>query len=228
MNNSYDNVWIVIPAFNEHQVIGKTVSEVRTVFRNVVVVDDASKDATAQQALEHGATVVTHPVNLGQGAALQTGLAFALKNSAALIVTFDADGQHDIADVLPMLARIREKNLDVVLGSRFKGKTLNMPLGRRLLLKAAVFFTRMSTGLRLTDSHNGLRVLTAAAAHRIHLRQNRMAHASEILDQIASFKMKYEEMGNTVRYTDYSMAKGQKASNAINILIDLWIGRMGK
>jgi len=221
-------VWIIIPAYNECKVICQIVQQVRTFFKNVVVINDGSSDETAQRAAEGGAIVLSHPINLGQGAALQTGITFALRNDAKFIVTFDADGQHQIEDVPGMLAVMRRDGLDVVLGSRFMGSAINIAFSRRMLLYGAVLFTRLTTGLSLTDAHNGLRVLSRKAAAAIDLHQNRMAHASEILEQIARNQMKYAEVGNTVRYTDYSMAKGQRASNAINIIVDIVVGRLDK
>ncbi len=222
------DVWILIPAFNESQVIGTVVRDVRAAFEHVVVIDDGSADDTREQAAAAGATVLSHPVNLGQGAALQTGITFALRQGAPYIVTFDADGQHDIADVLPMLELMRRQGLDVVLGSRFLGKVVGMPPGRRALLRCAVLFTRLTTGLRLTDAHNGLRLLSRHAAGVVSLRHNRMAHASEILAQIARHRLTYREIGNTVRYSDYSRTKGQRSSNAINIVVDLLAARLDR
>lgn len=223
-----NEVWVVVPAYNECQVIGKIVREVRCLFPYVVVINDGSSDETAETAAAEGAIVLNHPVNLGQGAALQTGITYALRNGANYLVTFDADGQHEITDVWAMLDLMRRDNLDVVLGSRFMGNAINISVGRKILLQAAVLFTKLTTGLSLTDAHNGLRLFSRKAAQAIHLSQNRMAHASEVLEQIARCRMKYAEIGNTVRYTDYSRAKGQRASNAINIVIDLLVGRLDK
>jgi len=218
--------WIVIPAYNEGSMIRTVVQSVLQTFPHVVVVDDGSTDDTAQQAAAAGATVLQHLINLGQGAALQTGLRYALQHGADYLVTFDADGQHRCEDVEKMLAVLCEQQLDVVLGSRFLGEAPGMSWSRWLLLRLAVVFTRLTTGLSLTDVHNGLRVFSRDAARRLRLRQNRMAHGSEILEQIARYQMKYAEVGNTIEYTDYSRLKGQKTSNAIRILIDLFIGKL--
>jgi glycosyltransferase involved in cell wall biosynthesis len=218
-----EKVWVIIPAFNEETVLGGVVQDVLSCFKNVIVIDDFSTDNTGVVANNFGANVIRHPINLGQGAALQTGFDFALKSGADYIVTLDADGQHNPQEALNMLLFLIESKCDVVLGSRFIGHVLDMPTSRRLLLKAALLFTRLTTGLILTDTHNGLRVFRSEALRKIRLHQNRMAHASEILDQIARANLKYQEFGNTVKYTEYSLAKGQKASNAFNILADLFI-----
>jgi glycosyltransferase involved in cell wall biosynthesis len=228
MINHNRSVWLVVPAFNEAKVIGKVVETLVTLFPNVVVVDDGSVDSTAEEAATHGALVVQHPINLGQGAALQTGIDFCLKHHPNFIVTFDADGQHNLGDVLNMLDVAIKENCDVVLGSRFLGQTISMPATRRVLLRVAIWFTRATTGLALTDTHNGLRVFTAAAAEKINISHNGMAHASEILEQIARLRLRYVEAPMTVTYTPYSLQKGQRASNAVSILIDLVFDRLKK
>ncbi len=220
--------WFVIAAYNEESVIRSVVTEVRSTYTNVIVVDDGSTDDTGREAIGAGAILVAHSVNLGQGAALQTGITFALRRQAEYIVTFDADGQHRVKDVDAMLDALHAENCDVVLGSRFYGTTENLPRLRWLTLKAAIFFTRLSTGLQLTDTHNGLRVIRAEAAKRIRLHQNGMAHASELLEQIAELNLSYTEVPVTIRYTEYSLKKGQKLSNSLNILMDLLIERFTK
>ncbi len=220
--------WFVIAAYNEESVIRSVVTEVRSRYANVIVVDDGSTDGTGSEAIDAGAILVAHAVNLGQGAALQTGIIFALRRHAKYIVTFDADGQHSVKDVDSMLDVLNTVNCDVVLGSRFYGTTENLPRLRWFTLKAAILFTRLSTGLRLTDTHNGLRVMQAEAAKRIQLHQNGMAHASEFLEQIAELNLSYTEVAVTIRYTEYSLKKGQKFSNSLNILMDLLIERFTK
>jgi glycosyltransferase involved in cell wall biosynthesis len=222
------DTWVVIPAYNESAKIGEVVAGVLRVFAQVVVVDDGSSDDTAAQARAAGAHVVVHPINLGQGAALQTGIEFALMRGAGWLVTLDADGQHDPNDARSMLAFAREHDLDICLGSRFLGRAEGMTQGRRLLLKAALAFQTVTSGLRLTDAHNGLRVINARAARRIRLRQNRMAHASEIVSIIRREKLRFKEFPVTIRYTEYSKAKGQSALGALNILVDLLLSRLGK
>lgn len=223
-----DPLWIVIPAFNEGQVIGEVVRGLRKAWPNVVVIDDCSADATGAAALAAGAVVVRHPVNLGQGAALQTGLRYALAQGAAAIVTFDADGQHRVEDIQILLDTQRQSGADVVVGSRFLGSAEGMPALRRLVLRLAVIFTRITSGVALTDAHNGLRLLMRSAAERIRIEQNRMAHASEIVDQFHSLRLKVAEAPVTIRYTEYSLQKGQRLDNALNIVIELFVARLLK
>jgi polyprenyl-phospho-N-acetylgalactosaminyl synthase len=220
------NVWIVIPAFNEEMVIGKVVEGVIRRYRNVVVIDDASADLTSVRAKAAGAHVVRHPINLGQGAALQTGFDFAVNAGASHVVTFDADGQHDIEDVPGMIEALADSRADVALGSRFLGEAIGMSRSRHFLLWAATVFTRLTTGLRLSDCHNGLRALTSQAARKLTLRQNRMAHASEILTEIRTQNLRFVEVPVTIRYTDYSKQKGQRFGDAFVIVRDLLAARL--
>lgn len=210
----------VVAAFNEAAKLGEVLDGLRGAVDFLVVVDDGSRDDTHAVAVAHGAHALRHPINLGQGAALATGIHHALAEGAAAIVTFDADGQHDPADIPALLAALGA-GADVALGSRFLGTTEGLPPRRRLVLRAAVLFTRATTGLALTDAHNGLRALSRRAAATIRIRQNRMAHASEILEEIARHRLRFAEVPVRVRYTDYSLAKGQRLSGGFEILLDL-------
>jgi glycosyltransferase involved in cell wall biosynthesis len=216
---------VVIAAHGEGAVIGDVVRSARALGVRVVVVDDGSADDTSDRALEAGATVLRHVANRGQGAALQTGIAFALREGAGYVVTFDADGQHRSADIVAALEPLLAGRAEVALGSRFLGATADLPPLRRLVLRLAVRFTRLSSGLRVTDTHNGLRAFTRRAAQRVRIRLDRMAHASEILDQVRESGLAWTEVPVHVRYTAYSRAKGQRTSAALRILVDYVIGR---
>lgn len=220
-----DATVIIIPSYNEERAIGEVVSELRTSWPHVVVIDDGSSDATAAVARANGATVLRHVVNRGQGAALQTGIAYALERGARIIVTFDSDGQHRAEDVALLVKPIEEGRADAVLGSRFLGSTESMPRRRGLLLRAAVLFTRLTSGARVTDTHNGLRAFSAAGARRIEIRLDRMAHASELVDQIVTRGLRFVEVPVHVRYSDYSKRKGQSSMNAFRVLFDYLWGR---
>ncbi|AHB08134.2 hypothetical protein U875_24565 [Pandoraea pnomenusa 3kgm] len=222
------DIWIVIAAFNEGTMIGEVVRSVKVRGYPVVVVDDGSHDSTAEVALHAGAHVVVHPINLGQGAALQTGIKYAVHNDAHVVVTFDADGQHAADEIERMTDALATHNVDFALGSRFIGQAVGIPKLRVLTLKAAALFTWITTGVRLTDAHNGFRAITRDAATRLEIYQNRMAHASEIVSQIAKHKMRVVEVPVTITYTDYSLRKGQKLSNSVRILIDLFLGRISR
>ncbi len=226
--NNQDKLWVIIPAFNEGQVIKGVVDGVRALYPNVVVVDDCSSDDTSAIACSAGAIVLRHSINLGQGAALQTGISYALARCAEIIVTFDADGQHRVEDIAVLLAKQAETGADVVMGSRFLGKAENIPRLRKWMLKLAVIFSRLTSGVHLTDAHNGLRLLTRHAAQCIRIRQNRMAHASEIINQISENNLFIVEVPVTIVYSDYSLHKGQSLGNALNILAELFVARLNK
>jgi polyprenyl-phospho-N-acetylgalactosaminyl synthase len=213
---------VIVPAFNEAQAIARVLADLRDIGHQIVVVDDGSTDATADLAMQADATVVRHPINLGQGAALQTGITFALREGADFVVTFDADGQHRADEIATLLDALVVRGADFALGSRFLGRATNMPMSRRVLLRAAIWFTRVTTGLAITDAHNGLRAMTRRGAQTISLRQNRMAHASEILDQIAASGLNYVEVPITIEYSAYSLRKGQRSREALDILFDLY------
>lgn len=223
--------FIVIAAYNEARAIEPVVRELLSAgFPNVVVVDDGSRDATATQACAAGATVLTHLLNRGQGAALQTGITYALTNGAQYVATFDADGQHDVNDLPAMLTPIVRGEVEICLGSRFldtgTGTRAQMPALRRVVLLGAVLFTRLTSRVKLSDAHNGLRALSRRAAQTIDLRLDRMAHASEIVDQIRSCGLPFREVPVHIRYTDYSLAKGQKSSAALRVAFDYLVGRV--
>lgn len=215
--------WLVVPVYNEATVVAQVIRDAAKTFPNIVCVDDGSSDSSAREAEKGGAVVVRHPINLGQGAALQTGIEFALAQERAdFFVTFDSDGQHRVEDALAMVERLDVEPLDVIIGSRFLDGRTQLSTLKRIVLKLAVAFERMSTGMRLTDAHNGLRAFNRHAASSIHIEQNRMAHASEILAQVAGQGLRYAEHPVHVVYTEYSKAKGQSVWNSVNILNDLF------
>lgn len=217
-----EDVAILVPAYNESSVIGDVVGGLLEHVGHVVCVDDGSDDASAASARAAGATVLRHAVNLGQGAALQTAITHALTlPDVRYLVTFDADGQHQLEDALAMVDLARSEDLAIVFGSRFLDERTQAGFLKKVVLKTAVWVTNQSTGMRLTDAHNGLRVIRRDAAARVHLEQNRMAHASEIVLQLGRTGLPWREYPVHLLYTDYSRAKGQSLLNAVNILFEL-------
>ncbi|WP_017793218.1 glycosyltransferase family 2 protein [Leucobacter salsicius] len=217
------SAWVVIPLFNEATVIATVIRDLLPVFPNVVCIDDGSRDGSGEIARAAGAHVVTHPINLGQGAALQTGFEYALERGASYVVTFDADGQHRVIDAAAMLDRARDEDLAIVFGSRFLDDRTNPGILKKIVLKTAVAVTNVTTRTKLTDAHNGLRVIRADALRMFKLRQDRMAHGTEIVVKLGRTGLPYAEHPVEVIYTDYSKAKGQSLLNSVNILVDLII-----
>lgn len=216
------HTWVVVPLYNEATVIAGVIAGLLPRFPNVVCIDDGSTDGSLDVARRAGAHIVEHPINLGQGAALQTGIDYALSQPGCeYIVTFDADGQHRVDDAVSMVAAARESGAAIVFGSRFLDDRTNPGWMKRVILKTAVWVTNMTTSVKLTDAHNGLRVIRADAASRLQLKQDRMAHATEIVLQLGDTGLPWIEHPVELLYTDYSKSKGQSVLNSVNILVDL-------
>jgi len=222
-----NSIFVVIPAYNESRAIRSTVEPLIAHGYTVVVVDDHSIDQTCAVLQKLPVYYLRHPINLGQGAALQTGMDFALQQEAEFIIHFDADGQHQAEDISMLMEPLQCGQADVVIGSRFLRweDRQEVPTFRQLFLRVAVLVNWLITGVRLTDAHNGFRALTRSAAQKIYLRENRFAHASEILVQIRHAKLRYVERPTKIVYTNYSKAKGQSLWNAFNIMVDLLLSR---
>ena len=224
-----DNVAIIIPAYNEGTAIADTIDGIPGDFPRVIVIDDGSTDDTAKCVLKTRATLVQHPINLGQGAALQTGIDYALLDpDIQYFVTYDADGQHRIEDVRSMLDYLESHSVDIVLGSRFLGKAINMPNLKRIILKLAVWFSNITSGVKLTDTHNGLRAFNRSTASQLNLQLPDFSHASEIIERIGEKGMRYAEIPVTIIYSEYSRSKGQSMINAINIGFDALLRKVIK
>lgn len=223
-----DGVWIVIAAYNEGAAIAEVVRPLVEAGYGVVVVDDGSSDETRARARAAGAATLRHAVNRGQGAALQSGLRYALGRGAQVLVTFDADGQHSAQDIPRLVRPITGQTADIVLGSRFIEHSAAVPRARRILLRLAVAFTGVMSGVRLSDAHNGLRAMSRRAARQVDLQLDRMAHASEIIDQLVRTGLPLVEVSVTVRYTAYSLEKGQRASNAARIVWDYLLNKLSR
>jgi len=219
-------VHVVVAAFNEEATIGSVVADLRGAgFSRVVVVDDGSADRTRERAQAAGAVTLRHVINRGQGAALQTGIAYALAAGADCIVTFDADGQHSAADVAYLVEPIASGRAAIALGSRFAGLAIGMPPSRRWLLQLGRCFTFASSGVWLGDAHNGLRAFSREAARQLDIRMDRMAHASELVDQIRRSGLAWVEVPVRIRYTSYSRTKGQGSWGALRIAVDYLLGK---
>ncbi|MCK8643514.1 glycosyltransferase family 2 protein [Mycobacterium colombiense] len=215
-------VWVVIPAFNEAAVIGEVVADVRSVFDHVVCVDDGSTDGTGEIALRAGAHLVRHPINLGQGAAIQTGVEYARKQPGAQIfATFDADGQHRVKDLATMVDRLRAGDVDIVIGTRFgTAQSARPPFVKRVVLQTAARLSRRGRRLGLTDTNNGLRVFNKKVADALDITMSGMSHANEFIMLIDENNWRVAEEPIEVLYTAYSRSKGQPLLNGVNIIFD--------
>lgn len=224
----YPDVWIVVPAFNEAGVIGDVVADIRSVFDHVVCVDDGSSDGTGEIALRAGAHLVRHPVNLGQGAAIQTGVEYARRQlGAQVFATFDGDGQHQVKDVVTMVERLAAEDVDVVIGTRFGRGVTRPPLIKRMVLRTAAWLSPRGRRLGLTDTNNGLRVFNKRVADGLNITMSGMSHATEFVMLIDEHGWRVAEEPVEVLYTEYSKSKGQPLLNGVNIIFDGFLrGRM--
>lgn len=228
---SKSEIFVVIPTYNERSVLGNTVAELGAYGYSIVVVDDGSSIRERQflpTNINCDLWYLRHVSNLGQGAAVETGTKFALQQGAEIIVHFDADGQHIPALIDRLVEPICKGSADIVMGSRFMNSSdrVLVPRKKRVLLKLGVFVSWLFTGVWLTDTHNGFRALSRAAAERIQLTENGYAHSTELLELIRKSGKRYIEVPTTVRYTSYSVAKGQSALNSVNILLDLVLRKL--
>ena len=211
-----------MPCYNEASVVRKTVAEVLQKGYTVIVVDDCSKDNSRKQLKGLPIYYLRHRVNLGQGAALQTGIDFAKKKGAKYFVTFDADGQHDCNDIKGMVEFLEQKNADIIFGSRFlPGAKTNVSFSRSFALNFGRYINYFVSGIMLSDSFNGFRLMSRKAAEKVRIKENRMTHPVDILTTTASEKLKYAEYPVNIHYSDYSKAKGLKNRDGIKILFEI-------
>ncbi len=220
---------VIVPAFNEGRAVKNTVQLLLAAGYRVVVVDDGSADETVE-VRRLPVVYLRHAVNLGQGAALQTGMTYALRAGAAIAVHFDADGQHDCAQIEQLIAPIVEGKADVVFGSRFlRGQDrAQVPWKKRILLRGGILISWAMTGMLLSDTHNGFRALSRRALERVHLQENGFAHATEIMQRVREAGMRYLEVPITITYSEYSQQKGQRLSGSLSILFDLIMAKLTK
>jgi polyprenyl-phospho-N-acetylgalactosaminyl synthase len=222
-----DDIWLVIAAYKEEKKIASVIESLhKGGYKNVVVINDGSPDSTGVVAKQAGAIVLNHSVNRGQGAALKTGIDYALSKGAEIILTFDGDGQHQVKDIKNLILPIQHGEYEAVLGSRFLEKESNVSWHRKIVLKAGTYVVWLFSGIKLSDSHNGFRAFSADAASRLELTADRMEHASEIIEQIAKQKIRFKEVPVTITYSEYSLEKGQSTLAAFGILWNMVKGKL--
>jgi glycosyltransferase involved in cell wall biosynthesis len=215
-------IFIIVPAYNEEASIADVINDLKEHgYYNIIIIDDGSTDSTGKIARENNTIVLSHPINLGQGSAIQTGLEYAISLGADIIITFDSDGQHMASDIKDLIKPVIDGKADISLGSRFLNKDSNTPWVKKVMLKGGTVLLFLMYGIMLTDTHNGLRALTAEAASKMRLESRGMEHASEIIEKIKLEKIKYIEVPVKIRYTDYSIKKGQRMSNSLHILLKM-------
>jgi len=220
---------ILIPAYNESSVLRKVVEQLLSNSYTIIIVDDGSDIPVKDHLKGLPVIMLTHPVNLGQGAALQTGLDYLRSLDPDIVITFDGDGQHDPNDIPKLIEPILKDEADVVLGSRFLPEAKSsIPFSKKIVLQIARFVNLILSGVLLSDAHNGLRALNKNAWKNIRITENRMAHASEILFEIKKHQLRIREAPVNIQYSNYSKKKGQSAWDSIKVLFDLVLHKLFK
>jgi len=218
------HVCVIVPVYNEEEVIEKVLSELIASDYKVIAIDDGSTDRSHEIARKMNCVLLKHPSNFGQGAALQTGISFARLNpKIEYFVTFDSDGQHQVSDIKYVLQPLLNDETDFVFGTRFQDDKTKFPFLKRIVLKAAVKYTQLSTGVSITDTHNGFRAFNIKAANKINLNFSGMTHASEFVEKAGQSGLRIKEVPVHILYTKYTKRKGQSLWNSINILTDLFL-----
>lgn len=220
-----ENTVCVVPVYNEEKVLADVLNSVHEYFPNVICVDDGSSDSSSLIARESGVRVLRHAVNIGQGGALLTAFRILYReNQFRYVVTFDADGQHRVVDAQKLVLALDGLGVDVVFGTRFDGKNeQSIPVVKRVMLRAVVWFNRKITGVNLTDTHNGLRAIRTSTLPSLELTHYGMAHATELVSKVLQANLRFVEIPVRIEYTTYSRRKGQSVLNSLNILLDfLW------
>lgn len=212
----------VIPAYNEESRVADVVRGALTAVDAVIVVDDGSTDATVREAKNAGAMVLQHRENCGAGAATMTGIEAARRLKHDMVVTIDADGQHDYRDIATLLKVQRETHADLVIANRFgsiidaSGKRRNsIPLIRRIANGIGNFLTFMVTGIYLADTQCGFKVFGPRALQQVHLKMAGFEFCTEIIREAAQYHWKIVSVPSKVMYSEYTLAKGQSFANGL-------------
>lgn len=222
-NLNEKRIFCIIPALNEEKTIAEVITGVKPYIEKIIVIDDGSIDKTAELAKNQGAVVLKHLINRGQGAALATGNEYALKNNADIIVHFDADGQFLAEEIEKIIEPIRSGQAEIVFGSRFLGGKTNMPEFKKfIIIPLAHLVNKIFIGRSLSDPQCGFRAMSKEAAKKIKIRQNGMAHNSEIIHEAFKNNLRIKEISITVIYRDF----GQRFSGGIKIIKDLILARL--
>lgn len=214
----------VIPAYNEQTTLAETLDRTRPFVDEIIVVNDGSHDRTPEIAVLKKVRLVSHAINRGLGAALGSGLSAALHAGADAIITLDADGQHDPAEI-PKFTEALNQGAEVVIGSRMLTRT-GMPMHRQIAQVIGNLVTFLLFGAWVTDSQSGFRAFSAHAARQIKIRTNRMEVSSEIIAEAKARQLTLMEVPIKAIYTEYSMSKGQNFFEGLRTVVKLVLRRL--
>lgn len=220
-----ETTFVVVPAYNEAKNIQNTLDDLLKYGYKIVVVDDGSQDETVALARAKDVSVVCQQINRGQGAALQTGTEFVLQNGARIVIHFDADGQFLANEISDVIQPLINNEVDIVLGSRFLQKNIQMPwLKRKIIHPVSRLINYFLTGLKLSDAHCGLRAMNRLAAEKIVILQDGMSHNTEIVAQIKKNNLRFKELPISVIYKEF----GQGVGGGLKILWEIFIHKIIK
>ena len=215
------DVFLVVPAFNEEKTVSQIIEGIADKGYNVILVNDGSRDKTLDLAIEskrkypNQIFVVSHVINRGLGAALKTGMVVALNKGAKYIVTFDADGQHEIEDIPKVCKPLQDEEADVVIGARpFE----DMPISKSFANIIMNALTLLFYGRNVKDSQSGLRAFTAHAADAINIVSSGYGVSSEFIKEISDKNLRLAEVTITTIYTPETQNKGTDAIVGFRIL----------
>jgi len=194
------NVTIGIPAFNEEKNIGVIITKLKKISDSIIVCDDGSSDLTAEIARDLGASVISHSKNQGYGAAIKSIFLEARKMHVDALVTFDADGQHQVEDIKRVLEPIISKNADVVIGSRFLDEKTDIPKYRKFGVKVITELTNVSTGSKITDSQSGFRAYNKEVLENVIPTETGMGISTEILIKVKEKELRITEVPIKILY----------------------------
>lgn len=205
-----DELWVLLPAFNEAAVIREVIRNVRTCgYHHIIVVDDGSSDDTARIALEEKTVLLSHPVNRGAGAVIQTGILYARLKGINTMVQMDSDGQHHPEDIDHLFKTMQSEDCDIVVGSRFMGGNYNIPKIRVFYNSISNIITNWFCKRWYSDTQSGFRMFNRRAIEKLDLQIDGFGYCSEMIIQAERKSLRISEVPISVSYTKYSMSKGQ-------------------
>ncbi len=213
------NIWAIIPGYNEARHIGDVISEVKKYCKNIVVVDDGSKDKTYEIASSKGVTVLRHVINLGKGAALRTGCDYALERGADILIAIDSDGQHEPKEITGFLKKLEGK--DIVFGYREFSK--HMPFIFRFGNRSINLITKLLYGIDLQDTQCGYRAFRSSAYKKIRWDSSDYAMESEMIANAGKHKLRHAE--HKIRTIYANRYKGTTVMDGIKIVINMVLWR---
>jgi len=218
-NLDFQELFIVLPAYNEAPRIELCLEKIiKLGFKNIIVVNDASSDTTAKIANSYDEVLLlSHLINLGPGAATQTGIEYALMQNAKYIATIDADDQHDPKDLVHLYEKIKSENLDLLVGSRFLNKN-SIPKLRIIYNKIGNFISFLLTQKLLSDSQSGIKILSADLARKIAIELNGFEFCMEIISTARKLGAKIDESPVSVTYSEETTRKGQNLASGLSML----------